>query len=353
MYVALCGRAAPYIRLRYSAAISSTLVARAAGHGIGAFGKEPQVLFLHNLFQVGRDAHVLAQLLHGGAGGGAVFFLAHGVHAFHAHGAGNFAVFFTRAGGVVLHDGGQQNGVGHAVRRVVHSAQRMGHAVHNAKAHVREALPGNVLRQRHALAALGCVFHSAAQMPGDQLNGFQMEHVRHFPCRLCGVALDGVRQRVHARGGCQAFGHACHHIRVNDRNLGDIVGIHAHKLAFFLHIGDDVVDGHLGGRTCGGGHSNGEHSVLFGGGHALQAAHVGKLGVVGNDAHSLGRIHGRTAANGHNAICAAVLESGHAVLHVFNGGVGLYFAVNFIGEAGCIQQACHLVGDAELEKVRV
>ena len=180
-----------------------------------------------------------------------------------------------------------------------------------------------------------------------------MEHVRHFPGALGDVAFNGVRQRVHAGGGRQALGHGGHHIRVHHGNFGNVVCIHTHEFALFLHIGDDVVDGHLGGRTCGGGHSNGEHSVLFGGGHALQAAHVGKLGVVGNDAHSLGRIHGRTAANGHNAICAAVLESGHAVLHVFNGGVGLYLAVNFIGEAGCIQQACHLIGDAELEKVRV
>ena len=33
-------------------------------------------------------------------------------------------------------------------------------------------------------------YHSAAQMPGDQLNGFQMEHVSHFPCSFCGVAFD-------------------------------------------------------------------------------------------------------------------------------------------------------------------
>ena len=93
--------------------------------------------------------------------------------------------------------------------------------------------------------------------------------------------------------------------------------------------------------------------MLFGGGHALQAAHVGKFRVVGNNAHGLGRIHGRAAADGHDAVRPAVLEGGHAMLHIFNGGVGLYFAVNLIGEAGGVQQACHLIGDAEFEKVRV
>ena len=190
-------------------------------------------------------------------------------------------------------------------------------------------------------------------MPGNQLNGFQMEHVRHFPCRLCGVALDGVRQRVHARGGCQAFGHACHHIRVNDRNLGDIVGIHAHKLAFFLHIGDDVVDGHLSGSTRGGRHRNGKHGVLLRGRYALQAAHIGKFRVLDDDPDGFGGVHGGTAADGYDAVRAALSERGHACLNVLNRRIGLDVAVYLIGKARCVQQVRHLFGYIESNEVRV
>ena len=103
----------------------------------------------------------------------------------------------------------------------------------------------------------------------------------------------------------------------------------------------------------GGGHGDGEDSVLLGGGHTLQAAHIGELGVVGDDADGLGGVHGGAAADGHDAVGGGSLEGGHAVLYVFNGGVGLDVAVHFVGEAGGVQQIGDLGGHAELDQVGV
>ena len=82
------------------------------------------------------------------------------------------------------------------------------------------------------------------------------------------VALNGVGQGVHAGSCGQALGHAGHHIGVDNGDLGDVVGVHADELALLLDIGDDVVDRDLGSGAGGGGHRNGEHGVLLGGGNA-------------------------------------------------------------------------------------
>src|SRR5699024_1291167 len=187
----------------------------------------------------------------------------------------------------------------------------------------------------------------------SQADCLQMEHIRDDAVALGDVALDGVGQSVHAGGGGQALGHGSHHVGVHHGDLGDVVGVHADELALLFHVGDDVVDGDLGGRAGGGGHGDGEHRMLFGGGHALQAAHIGKLGVIDDDADGLGGVHGGAAANGHDAVGAGRPESGHAVLDVLDGGVGLDLAVNAVGEARRVHQGGHFAGDAELDQVGV
>ena len=164
------------------------------------------------------------------------------------------------------------------------------------------------------------------------------------------VALDGVGQSVHAGGSGQALGHGGHHIGVNHSDLGDIVGIHTDELALLLHIGDDVVDGDLGSSAGGGGNSDGEHRVLLGGSNAFQRADIRKLGVIDDDADGLCGIHGGAAADGHDAVSLSSLESGHAVLHVGDGGVGLDLAVNSVGKVCGIQQVGDLFGNAKLDQ---
>ena len=93
--------------------------------------------------------------------------------------------------------------------------------------------------------------------------------------------------------------------------------------------------------------------MLLGGGNALQRAHISKLGVVDDDADGLCSVHGGAAADGHDAISFCGLERSHAVLHVGDGGVGLDLAVHAVSETGSIQQVGDLLGDAELDQVRV
>jgi len=136
-------------------------------------------------------------------------------------------------------------------------------------------------------------------------------------------------------------------------DFGNVVGIHADELALLFHVGDNVVDGHLSSGTGGGGHGDGEHSVVLGGGNAFQRAHVGILGVVDDDADALGGIHGGAAADGDDAIRAGGLVGFHASLHVFNGGVGLDVVKDHVGDVFCIQQGGHLAGHAELNQIGV
>ena len=174
----------------------------------------------------------------------------------------------------------------------------------------------------------------------------EVEHIGHFPGGLCGVALDGVGERVHAGGGGQALGHGGHHFGIDDGDDGHIVRIDADELALVLHVGDDVVDGHLGGRAGGGGNGDDRHAGVLGGRDALQTAHVGVLGVVDDDADGLGGVDGRAAADGDDVVRARGLEGGHAGLNVFNGGVGLDVGEQLVAQAVPVQNIGHLGGDA-------
>ena len=236
---------------------------------------------------------------------------------------------------------------------IIQSGQTVCHGVDDAQTHIGEAHTGDVLAQSHALAALRGVLHGTAQVLADELDGFQMEHIGDGAVALGDIALDGVGQSVHTGGGGQALGHGGHHIGIDHSDFGDIVGVHADELALLLHIGDDVVDGDLSRSTGGGGHGNGEHSVLLGGSHTFQRAHIRELGVVDDDADGLCGIHGGAAADGHDAVCLSSLEGCHAVLPVGDGGVGLDLAVNSVGEVCSIQQVGNFLGHAKLDQVGV
>ena len=150
-----------------------------------------------------------------------------------------------------------------------------------------------------------------------------------------------------------ALGHAGHHIRVNDCDLGDVVGVNADELADLVRVGDHVVDGDLGRGAGGGGHGNGEGGVLLGGGDALKAGNVGKLGVLDDDADALAGVHGGAAADGDHHVSAGGLVRLDAVLDVLDGGVGLDLRVEGPGDAGGIELVGDLGGHAKLDEVGV
>ncbi len=129
--------------------------------------------------------------------------------------------------------------------------------------------------------------------------------------------------------------------------------VHADELALLLHVGNHVVDGNFSGSTGSGGHCNGEHRLVLGGGNPFQRTNVSKLRVVDDNADGLGRIHGGTAANGNDVISTAGLVGSYAGLHIFNGGVGLDVGINLIVQASLVQHIRNLLGYTELEQIRV
>ena len=231
----------------------------------------------------------------------------------------------------------------------------MRHRVHDAQPDVRETHARDVLRLGHAVAGDGvaAVLDGIPQVRGDQLDGLQLEHVAHRPRPGRDIPFDGVRQGVHARSGRQPPGHRHHQFAVDHRAHRDVVGIDADHLLAVLLVGDDIVDRHLGRRPRGRRHGEGRHGAVLGVGHTLQRAHVGELGVVDDDAHGLGRVDRRTAAQRHHAVGARSLERLDALLHVADRGVGLDLAVNLIGNVRPAEHLLDLRGHAEPDEVFV
>ena len=304
-----------------------------------------------------RDVHVGGKLLDGGDSGvgGLVGAHARGVNA---HGNGDLGQALGANRLVELHGDRQQHGAGDAVRGVVVSGQGVSHCMVDTQADIGEAHAGDILAKGHALTAgagltgLG-LGNGVAQVLADQLNSLKVEHVGELPGALGGVALDGVGQSVHTSGSGQAGRHGSHHVGVDDGDLGGVVGVDAHELADLLGVGDDVVDGHLGGSTGGRRHGDGEHGVVLSGSNALEAADISELGVVDDDADGLGGVHGGATTDGHNSVSFGGLEGLDAVLDVLDRGVGLNLGVEAPSDAGGVELVGHLGGNAKLDQVGV
>ena len=237
--------------------------------------------------------------------------------------------------GIILHHIGQQRGVRHTVRRIVEGAQRMRHRVYDPQPDIREAHAGNILRFGHTGAGrfVGTVFDGIAQMAGDQFDGLQFEHVAHGPCAGCDISFDGVRQRIHSRCSREPPGHRIHQFAIDDRTHRDVVRIDADHLAARLLVRNDIVDRHLGRRTRCRGNGKGRHGTMARGRRTFERTHIGKFGIVDDDAHRLGRVDRRTAAQRHHEIGPRSLERLDTLLHVADRGIRLDLAVNLIGDS--------------------
>ena len=319
----------------------------------GRLREEIEILFSDDTLQIFGNADILRKLRNGIAGGSASLFERHGVDPFNAHCLGDIPVLFARGFGIIPHDRRQKNGVCDAVRGIVHRAQGMRHRMNDAEADVRKAHPGYILAEGHAFSAFLFALDSRTQGAGNDLDRLQMEHIRHLPRALGDVALNGVRERIHARRGGQAFGHRTHHIAVNDGDDGDIVDIHADELALLFDVGDDIVDGNFRRGACRRGYRDDRNARLFGGSDALQTAHILKLGIRDDDADRLGGIHRGTAADRDDIIGPARLERSHARLHVFDGRIGLDIRIQLVGEACFLQYIEHFIRHFKFHEVGI
>ena len=237
--------------------------------------------------------------------------------------------------------------------RVIDSTQRMGHGMGDAEADVGVGHGGHILRKRHALASVGIILDSGAQVLCNQFDGFQVKTVGQRPGALRGIALDGVCQSVHTGGGGQAAGHGGHHIRINDCHVRDIVGVHADEFTFFLHVRDDIVDGGLRAGSAGGRHCDREDGAVLCRSDALERTDVIVLGIVHDNTDALAGIHGGAAADRDHEISAGSAVGIDTLLHILDGRIRLDVRIHFISNAVLFQQIRDLGCHAELHKIRI
>ena len=145
----------------------------------------------------------------------------------------------------------------------------MCHRMNNSKTNIGEAHTSYILSQSHSLAALRRIVNCAPQRFGNNLDRFQMEHIGHFPCALGNISLNCVGQSIHT--GCcgQSLWHRCHHIRINNSNNRNIMGIYTNEFSLFLYICNNIVNGNLCCGTCCSRNCNNRHAGLLGGSNAL------------------------------------------------------------------------------------
>ena len=133
--------------------------------------------------------------------------------------------------------------------------------MYNAKTNVGECHTGNVLCHGHTIACLSILglVDGGFQIACNHLNSLEFEHVAHLPCTLGDETLDGMCESIHTGGGGEAAGQGVHQFGIDNGHDGDVVGVNAHHLLLVLLVGDNVVDGHLGSSTGGGGQGNDGH----------------------------------------------------------------------------------------------
>ena len=314
--------------------------------------KELQIFFF-DCFENRWDSNVCGQFLNSVDRCFSVLFLRHFIDTCNAHSACDFTVFLTGAFLVVFHNDRKHHCACNTVRGIINSAQGVCHGVSDSKTYVGEAHTCDVLAESHSLTPLFGVCNSAAQGFGDQLDGFQMEHIGHFPCSFCGVALDSVGQSVHTGGSGQSFRHGGHHLRINNCDDRHVVRVNAYEFTFSLYVGDNVVDGNLCSSTCCGRNSDDRYAGILGRCSALKASDILELRVCDDDTDGFGSIHGRTAADCDQIISAGCLESFYAVFYVFDGRVWFDVAVKLIVQSVLGQDIGYFGSNVEFYQIRV
>ena len=222
-----------------------------------------------------------------------------------------------------------------------------------SKTYVGKAHTCNVLTESHTLATVSGVCNCAAERARDDLDSFEVEHIRKLPSAAGDVAFNCVCKSVHTCSRSERSGHSRHHIGVNYCNDGNVVGVNANELSLLLNVGDNVVDGNLSGSTCGGCNCDGGNAGVLCGSNALKRANVCVLGVGDDDADSLCGVHRRSAADSYDAVSRSRLECLNAVLYVFYCRIGLDVREYAVLDALSIEKIGDLLGNAELDKVGV
>ena len=231
----------------------------------------------------------------------------------------------------------------------------MGHTMIYTQSHIRERHTGNILRHSHAVPTDGIlrVFYGDRQIAIYHLNGFNLEHIRQFPCTLRDKSLYSMRHSIHTRRSRKRLRQRIHQFGIHDSHVGNIVGIYANHLSLTSLIDDNIVDGCLGScaRCCGQCY-DGER-LLLGICHALQGNNIRELRVIHHNANSLGCVHTGTAPDCYNKVSPRLLAGLYTALHIRNGRIRFHIIEYLVADASLIHYIEHHLGNAKLHQALV
>ncbi len=173
--------------------------------------------------------------------------------------------------------------------------QAVGHGGHR----IAKAQPGDgggIVHLFAGLRVLSAKFVGPGQVVKDELAGLQAQAIGKVVGPLGGIALDGVGQDVHAGVGRDLGRQMTHKFRIDDSQIGDVLGMADGDFAAFFQVGQDDGPGGFGARAAGGGNSDevrllAQPQIAYG--RYIVRCQVGALVL---DPYRLGRIKAGTAA---------------------------------------------------------
>mmetsp|Transcript_95416 Transcript_95416/g.298227 ORF Transcript_95416/g.298227 Transcript_95416/m.298227 type:complete len:322 (+) Transcript_95416:1547-2512(+) len=192
------------------------------------------------------------------------------------------------------------------------------------------------------------VLHGRRQVGADQPHGVEGAGVRDGVGGRAYVGLDGVGERVHARGGGQRLRHADHGLGVVHGQRGGDAPVHDGHLHVACLIRDDAEARHLRARACGGVHGHHRHHRLRALVHALHLPDVPAVG--GGDGDGLGTVVWRAPAEGNDEVATLVFDHLEAGLHLPARWVGLAPVVDGVGDAHGLEDVGRSLHGADLHE---
>ena len=287
------------------------------------FGQEGDVVFGEAHFLHGGDLQILGQAVDGFDG------LLRGLpHAEPADvfpkGLGDARELLRFPHVVVLHDRAEQPRGERAVGHIPHAARGLTHGVGRARALRAVGQPTQHGGHAHLVARLHVVAlgKGDAQVLAHVFHG--QEGNRVGECLGVGhrVALDGVGQRVHARGRGDGRGQPHGEQGVDERDVRADVGRAPHvELDLPLGVRDHGPEGDLAARARGGGHRDQGRNAAGDGVGVGPLVVPDRTAVGDHHADGLGRVQGTAAAKADEAVAAAFLVERGPFVHQRDGRV--------------------------------
>ena len=164
----------------------------------------------------------------------------------------------------------------------------MSHSVHHSQTDIRECHSGNILCHSHTIACLGiCRFVDCCfQITSYHFNGFDLEHIAHFPSSFGNQPFDGMCQSIQSGGSGQAFRQGVHQLCIHNSYSRNIIRIDAYHFLFVNLIRNHVIDCHFGSSSGSSRQGNDGNGFLFCIRHTFQRNNIAEFRIVSNNSDS-------------------------------------------------------------------